>query len=443
MGLAAAAVAASLLTWGYGNERQGATRATSISPGRAANLAPAWRRDVGGAIDTQPLVARGLVVVGEGHGAVVALRKATGRVAWRRQLGTRRISPSCQASPDGRFGVTSTPVIDARARVVYAVDALGRLYALRLASGRVLPGWPVRVHPADATFVWSALTLSRGRVYVPLGSLCDQGGRYDGGIAAVDTATRAVTRWRTTEGTGSYAGAIWGWGGVSADASGDLFGATGNSLGSDREDEGYSERVVRLDPRLKVLASDLPLAPPFTVGDRDFGTTPVLFRARGCPPQLVALNKTGEAFLYDRDRIAAGPVQRLRVAGTDGIPLYGVPAYDPRTRTLVLFSTISVPGTKLRRGLRAYALTKGCRLKLRWQARPPSDAAAPPVIGGAVVYVVTGRSGLLTAWRLSDGRQLLGRSLDARFGAQAAPSVVGDRVYAADWSGRVWSFRAR
>ena len=437
---AAPAASADVTTFAYGNARLGSTRATTITAARAGRLLHAWRTDVGGAVNTQPLVVGGRVLVGEEHGSVVALAARTGRVLWRHRVGTRTITSGCGAGPDDRVGVTGTLVADPRAGRVYAVDARGLAWALRLTDGHVVAGWPVRVHRPGPDFVWSALSLASGHLYVPVASLCDDG-RYRGGIAAVDTTTRAVTRWETTAGTSSYAGGIWAWGGVSIDPAGDVFAATGNSLGPSGEADGNAERVLRLGADLALKTSNYPLAPPFAAGDRDFGSTPLLLDAPGCAPQLAVLNKTGELFLYERDHLTAGPVQRLRVAGALGVPLYGDLAYDPGSRTLVYTSPSTPPGASpFRRGVQAVRLTTACRLALRWQAAFPSDAGSAPMIGRDVVYLASGPNGYLCAYRLRDGRRVWTGTL-SKAGAMAAPTVAGPRLYAADWAGRVWAFR--
>src|SRR4051812_10403899 len=132
--------AADVTTFGYGNARLGSTTATSITAKRAGRLLHAWRTDVGGAVNTQPLVVGGRVLVGEEHGSVVALSARTGRVLWHHRVGTRTITPNCGAGPDDRFGVTGTLVADPKAGRVYAVDARGQAWALRLRDGRTVRG---------------------------------------------------------------------------------------------------------------------------------------------------------------------------------------------------------------------------------------------------------------------------------------------------------------
>ncbi len=444
-----------LTTFGYGNARLGSAPAggAAISPGSATRLRTAWRAQLPGAILGQPLVVRGvhvgrsvrdLVLVGTGHGVVAALDASSGALVWRHQVGTRKIIPDCEASPDGRFGVTGTMVVDPASGTVYAADARGMAWALSLATGRPLPGWPVRFSSLRDNFEWSALTLSSGRLYIPVASLCDAG-HYNGGIVAIDVRRpRRTWRWRTEAGTSAYAGGIWGWGGVSVDAAGNIYAATGNSLGTSNEATGYAESVVKLSPTLAVEQSNNPLRPPFQIGDRDFGTTPVLLDEPGCPPQLVAINKDGELFIYDRARIASGPVQRLAVAGDSPghIPLYGIPAFDPATRTLVLVSPTSPPDSSLRGGVQAFTLTSSCTLTLRWQAHfDPPNAGSAPTIADGVVYIGSGRNGWLRAYRLSNGRQLWGRHL-SRSAIFAAPAVDEGSVFEGDWLGQVWALRA-
>ncbi|HEY6398955.1 MAG TPA: PQQ-binding-like beta-propeller repeat protein, partial [Solirubrobacteraceae bacterium] len=369
----------------------------------------------------------------------------TGALLWRHRVASRTITPDCQASPDGMFGVTGTMLIDRAAGRLYAVDVNGNVWALRLDSGKVVPGWPVRVSSAPGDFFWSALALSRGRLYVPVSSLCDAGYSH-GGIVAVDVRQpRRVIRWQTVSGAGLFGGGVWGWGGVSLDdRSGMVYAATGNSQGSAREDEGYGEAVVALSPTLGVRQYNQPLHAPFQIGDRDFGTTPVLIHARGCPAQLVALNKDGSLFLYDRNSIAAGPVQALWAAANSAqspIPLIGVPAFDPVTRTLVLVSptTPSTPG--LRAGMQALTLTSACRFVVRWSGwSDPPNAGSAPTIARGVVYLGSGRNGFVRAFRLSDGRQLWSwrPSTEAIF---AAPAVDRSTLFVAGWSGYVWAFR--
>jgi outer membrane protein assembly factor BamB len=448
---------AQITTYGYSNTRLGAlTGSGGIPPAMAARLRAAWSARVGGAVNAQPLVIdrvqtqhgpRALVIVATEHGAIVGLDAFNGSRLWRRQLGHTTITPDCGSSPDGEFGITGTPVADPHAGRVYAVDVNGLAWALSLRDGRVLPGWPRRVHPRGAAFVWGGLTLSRGWLYVPVASLCD-GGRYNGGIVALDTARPSRTRrWLTiVSSDGVFGGGIWGWGGVSVDPmTGDVYAATGNALGGPDEATPHAESVVALSPQLALRQWNDPLAGPFQSTDRDFGTTPILVDQQGCPGLAVAINKDGELFVYNRRDVGSGPMQRLRVA-TDtatGVPLYGMPAWDAQARVLLLTSPSAVAGTSLLPGIRAYRLNLNCSFSLRWQQPfDYPDAGSPPTVATGVLYLGSGRNGFIRAYRVRDGHPLWARHLsrDAIF---AAPAVDRGTLYVAGWNGRVWAFRPR
>lgn len=452
-----------LTTYGYGNFRQGSSHGpVGISPAQAPRLRDAWGAHLDGAIDGQVLVVNGirfrhykhhrlhfrtrdLVLVASEHGEIAALNVSNGRRLWVKHVGSHAIRPSCQASPDGQFGVTGTMVADKANNRVYAVDVDGRAWALDIRTGHVIHGWPVRVHPPGADFVWSALTLDRGWLYVPIASLCDRG-RYYGGIKAVDVSRpRYIHRWLTTHGTHAWAGGIWGWGGVSVDGqTGDVFGATGNSIGTPNEATGHAERVVRLSFLLKLKQSNYPLRSPFQIGDRDFGTTPVLIRAPNCPLQAVAINKDGRLYRYAADHIASGPRQVIAVANSTNrtIPLYGMPVYDPPSRRLVLVSPTSSPGGAQRAGIQSFILNHDCKLVPSWQHgfdRP--DAGSPPTIAQGVLYIGSGRDAVLRAYRLSNGHELSAHKLWAT--SFAAPAIADRTVIVGDWRGHVWAFRPK
>jgi outer membrane protein assembly factor BamB len=452
----AASAQADLTTYGYSNSRLGATDApVGLGAAGASRLHRVWRTRLAGAVNGQPLVVdhvrvrgrrRDLVLVATEHAGVFALDARSGRILWRRRVGLKRITPDCESSPDGRFGVSATMVVDRRSGELFAADARGRVWAFQLASGRDVHGWPVAVHPPDdGDFIWGALAISRGRLYVPIASLCD-GGQYHGGIASLALAhPHRIHVWHSVSTKGDYAGGIWGWGGESIDPStGQLYAATGNSLGPGGEAVPDSERVIRLTAGLRVLQVNYPLEPPFGIGDRDFGTAPVLLHARGCPAQAVAINKVGNLYLYDSGRISAGPVQTLAVAHPigNGIPLYGMPAYDPARRTLVLISPSAPPNSRLRAGVQAFHLGSDCRLSILWQ-QPEFDwpyAGSAPTIADGVIYVGSGRNGRLLVYRLRDGRRLWAGSVSRR-AVMAAPAVADGKVFVGDWAGYLTALR--
>jgi PQQ-like domain len=449
--VARAAVPPGWPTFGFDVARTGANRGEhSLGPRTARTLVERWSTSLDGAINTQPVVAfrvplpggrtRDLVFVGTEAGWLDALDMRSGRVVWRRNLGSSQVH-GCPTHPDQVFGVTGTPVIDRSRGRIYAVGGDGRAFALRLASGRVARHWPVEVASRAGEHVWAAATLWRDILYISVASYCDQP-PFRGGVVAVDTRrARRIARWRVT-GRGPHApfgGGVWGWGGVSVDPrDGDVYAATGNALTA-RETDGTAERVVRLTRRLHVLESNHPFRQR-TIGDQDFGSTPVLYRAARCPPQLAALNKNGELLVYHRHAIARGPVQRLHIAhGTSEgeLALLGLPAYDASRRALFVLTPSDSPDRRFRRGLLAFRINRRCRLSLAWQTPAGvTHLTSAPVVATGVVYFATGETAEVRAVNAATGKSLRTLSLGSTQ-AFAAPTVVRGALIATSWDGRI------
>lgn len=164
---------------------------------RLGHVARAWTACVDGKIYAEPLVAGNRVIVATENNSVYALDASTGRVQWRTHLGSPVDGSSLPCGNIDPSGITSTPVIDRRRRLVYAVAFLRPahhvLVALRLGSGRLSwrrdidpPGADPEVHQQRA-----ALALSRGRVYVSYGGLFGDCGAYNGWVLAAQAAKPA------------------------------------------------------------------------------------------------------------------------------------------------------------------------------------------------------------------------------------------------------------
>ena len=283
------------------------------------------------------VVSKDLVIAATDKGRVAAVDAATGKRVWERRLGWMHVN--CGDLP--YYGITGTPTIDRATNSVYVGNANGRVYRLDLSSGRVKHRWTITYHPANGYDI-SALTFDRGIVYVELAGYCDHP-PYRGELVAINTRNGHINRWFPTPTNG---GGIWGFGGISIDpAVGVLYAATGNLIGT-TDHEGYSERVVRLTRGLRVTASNYPGLP--ATGDADFGATPMLYRAPGCPAQLAVGNKSGAFFVYDRAHIGNGPVQRITLGGSSNgrDALIGVDAYLPSERTVYVSNPNPSGGTR-------------------------------------------------------------------------------------------------
>ena len=264
--------------------------------------------------------------------------------------------------------------------------------------------------------VYTSPTQVGQSLYVGTASACDEGA-YRGRVVRVDVGARPAVAgtWFVNGPAGALGGGVWSFGGISAEPDGSaLYAATGNALGKP-ENAGLSERVVRLSPDLRPQASDYP---GLTGRDVDFGATPVPFRAKGCPKaELAAMNKTGALFVYDRNAIAGGPLQRIQMANVHRASVgefIGSPAYDPARGLLFVANPTpsSDPAQPYKRGLVALKPLKGCGLGLAWQhvARPPGvpgeNSSIPPVVANGVVYYVQPLASSLAAPDEASGRTL-------------------------------------
>jgi outer membrane protein assembly factor BamB len=435
-------------TFGFDNERSGADPTeVLLDVVSAPTLQVSWSTELGGAVTAPPVVAGSvdldgesvsLVLVGTAMGDFFALDAIDGHVVWRAHVGS--VETDCEELPGGTHGVTGSAVLDLGAGLVHVAGGTGKVFALDIATGAVAPGWPVSLtrHP-EREHVFGALTLAGRLLYVTMAGVCDTP-PFEGKLIAIDarTARRVATFYPTGE-DGPSGGGIWGAGGASVDpVTGDVFVATGNAL-ADPEHHGFAEAVIRLSPRLEVRAANYP---GVTGVDSDFGATPTLFRAPGCPPQLAALNKDGELFIYRRDAIGEGPAQRLQIADAEVQQLQGVPAYSPATRLLYVTDPSDSSDGTYRHGLLAFAVRPNCMIRLAWQKTVGRNnlIGSPPIVAGGVVYVAMAWDQRVYGFDALTG-EALWNSGEAIKGAVFAPPVVGNgRLFQGSWDGHLYAF---
>lgn len=447
----------SVITYGYGNARTGYNPGEHVlGPVKAHGLHKLWAFDIGGATIGEPVLAAGvhvgsvnrdLVFEGSENGTLFAIDARTGGLVWQRQLGSQ--TTSCSDMPGGVFGVSSTPAIDRAIGGLFVVGGDGRLYGLSLADGKTLPGWPqvVTAHPADE-YVYSAVT--RGgptgdRLYVETASYCDDT-PYHGRIEEFSVAThRRVATWYVVGNGGVSGGGIWGQAGVSLDAKGNVYTATGNALTSP-ETFGFGNAVVRLGPKLGVQAAS---QPNLTGSDVDFGGSPMLFQPPGCPLELVVENKSGVLFVYHADSIHAGPAQALQVGNVNDWQFNAIPAYDPVTHMVYVADSSSStdPNTHVSysEGLIAFGVRPNCTLAPAPAWSAPMDpgsrvSMSPPTVADGVVYYADGDGNTLFAYDAATGAHLWDSGTTIGGGIWAAPLVANGRLFAGSWDGHLYSF---
>ena len=80
-----------------------------------------WRAHLDGAVYGQPLLVGNLVIAATENDSIYGLRQATGKVVWRRHVGTPVPLANLPCGNIDPLGITGTPVNDAGNGLVYAV----------------------------------------------------------------------------------------------------------------------------------------------------------------------------------------------------------------------------------------------------------------------------------------------------------------------------------
>ena len=375
--------------------------------------------------------------MGAEHGDLYAIDASSGTMVWHRNLGSRRTQ--CGDIPDGVFGVSGSPFLDRANNRMFVVGGDGNMYALDLSTGASLPGWPVVVTSDPAhEHTYGAVNVSDGIAYAEIASYCDFT-PYHGKVVAINIAAHKQVKTFFPAGPRVNGGGVWGPGGVSIDpATGHVFAATGNAL-TNPENYRYSEDVVELSSRLKVLGANYP---GFTGGDVDFGATPILYQPPGCPPEVAAKNKTGVLVTYDRGNVSAGPTQRLQVANINDYQFNGIPAWSDTTHLLYIGNSSNSNSGATKHGMLAFYVDANCQLQLAWQTTvgPNFASVSPPTVAGGVVYYGDGPDSQLLAFDAVTGTQLWSSGSTITGGIYGAPMVVNGRVFVGGWDGKLHAF---
>jgi len=434
-------------SYGFDNQLGNAIRTRALTLDAVPRLELAWKHQLDGTIYASPLSARvdgkQLLFAATEGGTVYALSARTGRIAWKRDLGTIKTN-EC-----GTWGVTATGAIDLERRLLFEMSADGMLHALELATGAEAAGYPIELVSNNLyEYVWGGLRIADDRLYVVVASYCDVGPpggpMPEGRLLAVPLdRPNDFTIWDPVPGPGNMGG-MWGWGGVSIDpGDGRVYTGVGNSwVWSDEcdcyvDNAGYGNQMVSLAPDLsRVIDANDPGIPP--TGDSDFGAAPLVFQPLACPPLVAANNKDGALYIWDRGRLTAGPI--LSIPLGDGMAAFvGSPGWSPvKQMVYVAQSVIREDGRRLGNGVTAWHVDPGCGFRPIWQ-RALGDGNQPtPLVVGNVLFATGGRPGGFFALKAADGSLLWSYPTEGRTVA-VMMSVVG-KVFGADTAGIVYAF---
>jgi hypothetical protein len=487
-------------TYAYDAQRSGFNpSSTAFNPGSISSIKLGWQTPINGSTQSQPIVATGI----GGHQALLvvadfALAQAydglTGSRVWQTTLPTQDVQ-TC-----GVGGISGTAVYDKSLGAIFMVAGKKGsgspnhviLYELNVATGAIMNSVDVTpsLEPGEANYSHAGVSMANGMIYVGTGSDCEGSATatypsWRGRVAAVNPASMTLektffTSWQVGSSPGNYGGGgVWSWGGVSADASGNIYVSTGNgetnsALGSQQiqppftattnEQAGLSENVIELSGDLSTVKGSNYPGFNFTIGrgDLDFAGTPVIFQPPGCGVLSATQGKAG-LLVVNNTQNAMSLVQTFGLSVPSSSAYYmGNPAYSPVTG--YLYAPISSSGAGSSMLAPGLAAISGCGTSIVWHAQFGPDSSnysgdnprsGPTVTAGGVVFIgtpctpdgsggcggVSGTaSGAVWAIDASSGTVLNNQKPILITGAniRMAPSVDGLWVYVLDGAGNFY-----
>jgi Ricin-type beta-trefoil lectin domain len=277
----------SVVTNRYDNQRSGSNAQESVLTATAVKSGKfglSFSRTVDGSQYAQPLYLSGLklsdgtthnvVFAATMHNSVYAFDAdgSTTSPIWSKNLGPSGPTNGFGCTDTiGEVGITSTPVIDPVAGILYAVAKgvenggwVQRLHALDVKTGQERPGSPLVISAsvngtgagtsggkvtfnAQMELDRSGLLLDHGTIYMAFASHCDKG-PYHGWVLGYTYTNNALAQSKVFNiSPNGSAGGIWQAGvGLSSDADGLYFAAGNGSTNPSSTPLDLSESVVRL-----------------------------------------------------------------------------------------------------------------------------------------------------------------------------------------------------
>jgi outer membrane protein assembly factor BamB len=351
-----------------------------------------------GAVYASPIVVGGRTIVATENDTVYGLDSAY-RQVWRQHLGSPSPAGERPCGNIDPLGITGTPVYDSSSGLVYVVPEYRgpprhELVALDVRDGTVrwrrsidLPGVQT-----EAMQQRGALAVAGGLVWVPFGGLTGDCGGYKGrlvGIRLDGTGAPAAFTVPTAREGGSWAPP-----GPAVDASGHLYLSVGNGESGPGDRYDYSDSVLELDSRARLLDSFSPSTwASDNAGDLDLGSQgPALVG-----PWVFIAGKSGIAYVLRRDDLGGigGEVSQARLCISFG-------------GTAVDADVVYVPCDD---GVRAVRIDRAGTMHPLWRVASDTVTGSPILGGGRV-------------WTLAPGAGVL-HALDPRTGASTSEVSVG------------------
>jgi polyvinyl alcohol dehydrogenase (cytochrome) len=383
---------------------QHANATTVIGSRTVAGMKRAWFVATPARVSSTPIVWGGGVFFSDWSGQVWRVSSTTGKVVWKRRLGTPQL-------PWDWHGLAGTGVIAGSALVEASVE--GDAWGLNETTGKVL--WHTSLAPTDMyAGNLSDLLYDGTRVYIGMSSIDEPLASVipgfpmtsNGSVIALDPRNGAVV-WQTYITTvPDTGGAVWS--AFAVDPSrGLVYCDTGNN---------YTQPPTSLTDAVLALRTDTgtvawsrqetadDISPGGTGPDDDFGAGPQLFSARsgGRTLRLVgAMQKQGVYWAFDRS--TGAPVWHAQVGTPNAMESRGEASVGAG-RVFAWAETRGATATFSRTSVVALDAASG---RARW-SRPAAQAQATTTAGflAADVYLVGDDTGHVVAYRASDGKKL-------------------------------------
>src|SRR6266480_4377878 len=411
-------------TFLHDTQRSATGSDTTISTSNAAQLALKWAFATGGPIAASPTVVGGIVYVGSWDGYEYALDAASGAMKWKTFLGQTTAPCYPQLA-----GISSAA--DVENGVVYVGGGDSNWYALDAASGAIL--WSVFV--GDNTkgwYNWASPLIYNGYAYIGTSSVGDCP-LIPGQLLQVSLTTHQVVNSVSFVPQGQVGGGIWTT--PSLDTSTNtIFVTTGTR---NQHTQTLSEAVVALDAGTLAIKSSWALPASAETVDSDFGNSPILFTDVHGNALVAAINKNGNAYAFNRNNLAAGPVWTtpIAIAGTcpqcgDGSVSSG--AFGNGTLFLAGGNMV-INGRGYKGSVNALDPATG---KYRWQHGAPGGVI--PALAYSNGLVFDGAGPTLEVLDASSGTRLYSYTTGGAL--YAAPSVANGQIFTGGTDDNVYSF---
>ncbi|MFI5414216.1 MAG: PKD domain-containing protein [Candidatus Lutacidiplasmatales archaeon] len=287
----------------------------TIAPSNVSNLTQVWKYAVNGSVNSAPIVVNGTVYFGSWAGFEYAIHAANGTLEWAKYLNS---STYCSVG-----GIESTPAYSNGSLYLGAPN--GTWVALNAFNGSI--EWSYLAgSDANGYYDWASALVFGHSVYIGTAS-CFDSPLIPGTIIQVNlTGNHTANHTWHPLSAGKVGTTMWTTSTADPGAN-TVWVTTGNDDGNAQK---YAQSVVALNASTLAVRGFWQV--PNVVGfDSDFGSTATLVNPAHGPPLIVATNKNGVTYAFNRSNVTLSnwsPIWTLNTGGGfsggafDGTTLY-------------------------------------------------------------------------------------------------------------------------